>query len=170
MAHRSKIALRMPALALILALAGSAPSLAGGPPSFSFQAPDLSGKRTSSSPVLVVHAFSCHEPTDAALRAHAEGIVNGERQTIPLELESAGKIGVYNVARQWPAQGSWALVFSLDRGGQTTALVKLDSRGEPVFDAGPGGQRQLTTGSVRTISGTAKPHDIDTVLTAKAAR
>jgi len=136
-------------------------AVAGGPPSFSFEAP--SGQ--SGNPVLLVHAFSCHAPTDAAVRASAEGVVDGKRKTIPLELKSSGATGVYSVTRQWPAQGSWVLVFSIDRGGQTTALVKMDARGMPAFTG-----RDLAAGSLRTVSGFAKEHDIESVLVAQAGR
>lgn len=171
MHRRSIIALLTPALVVLMALASSAPSVAGGPPSFSFEAPTGSGERTASSPVLVVHAYSCHVPTDAALSAYAEGLVGGKRRSIPLELESTGATGVYTVARQWPADGSWVLVFSVDRGGRTTALVQLDAKGEPVFDAASGGSgSQLAASSVRTMSGKAKEQDIGSVLTARLVR
>ena len=74
-----------------------------------------------------------------------------------------GATGVYSVARQWPAQGSWVLVFSVDRGGQTTALVKLDARGMPTFTG-----RELAASSLRTVSGFAKERDIESVLVARA--
>lgn len=169
MLHRSNISRLTLGLTFLAGLAISAPAVAGGPPSFSFQVPDGPATHTSSSPVLIVHAFSCHEPTDAALTAHAEGIVGGERRTIPLKLESSKATGVYLVARQWPSDGSWALVFSLDRGGRTTAIVKLDSKGNPIPEAGSE-DHQLAASSVRTISGMAKKQDIDTVLTAKLVK
>lgn len=171
MHSRSVKALLTPALAALVVLASSAPSLAGGPPSFSFEAPTGSGERTASSPVLIVHAYSCHAPTDAALTAHAEGLVGGKRRSIPLKLESTGAVGVYNVARQWPSDGSWALVFSMDRGGQTTAMVKLDTRGEPVFNLpSDGSGSHLAADSLRTISGKAKQRDIESVLAARLVR
>jgi hypothetical protein len=120
---------------------------------------------------MVVHAFSCHEPTDAAVMAYAEGKVNGERRTIPLKLESTEKKGVYNLTRQWPAQGAWALVFSVDHGGQTTALVKLDDKGEPVFDQGSGNEGgQIRASTFRSIPGAATSKDIDAVLVAKLSK
>lgn len=140
------------------AVALASPSVAGGPPSFAFEAP--SG---SSGSVLIVHAFSCHQPTDAAVRASAEGVVDGKRKTISVQLKSTGATGVYSVTRQWPAEGSWVLAFSIDRGGQTTALVKLDPQGMPHFTAG----RELAAGSLRTVSGSAKERDIESVLVAK---
>jgi hypothetical protein len=168
MLRRTNRVLLIPALVLLMVLASSVPSLAGGPPSFAFEAPSGSGQRTTSSPVLLVHAFSCHQPTDAAVSAHAEGLVNGKRQTIPLGLKSTGVLGVYSVTRQWPADGSWALVFSIDRGGRTTAMVSLDSRGEPLFESPAGSSgRELATSSVRTITGKANEREIETVLAAK---
>ena len=134
-------------------------ALAGGPPSFSFEAPG-----SPSSSVLLVHAYSCHAPTDATVRASAEGMVNGKRKTIPLEMKPTGATGVYSVARQWPAEGSWVLVFSIDRGGQTTALVKLDGKGMPSFTSSG---RELTASSLRTVSGYAKERDIASVLVAQ---
>src|SRR5262245_23871813 len=164
---RSRFARSMAALALGTLFAASLPARAGGPPSFAFKAPDASGKRTASSPVLEVHAFSCHTPTDATVRAYAEGMVNGERRTIPLKLESTGTKGVYNLSRQWPAD-AWVLVFSIDHGGQTTALVRLDDRGEPVFDPGSGTEGgQVRASTFRSIPGAATSKDIDAVLMAK---
>jgi len=150
--------MRFPSILFLAVAVLTTLALAGGPPSFSFEAP------SSSSSVLLVHAYSCHAPTDATVRATAEGVVNGKRKTIPLEMKPTGTTGVYSVARQWPAQGSWILVFSIDRGGQTTALVKLDARGMPSFTSSG---RELTAGSLRTVSGYAKERDIASVLVAQ---
>jgi hypothetical protein len=151
--------------ALFLALfAITTAALAGGPPSFSFEAPG------GGNAVLIVHAYSCHAPTDAAVRASAEGVVDGKRKSIPLELKSTGATGVYSVTRQWPAEGAWALVFSIDRGGQTTALVKLDAKGLPRFTAAKGSGGELAAGSLRTVSGSARERDIESVLVAQAGK
>jgi hypothetical protein len=143
-------------LALML-VAGAA--FAGGPPSFSFEAPDAK----SPTAVLVVHAYSCHAPTDAAVTARAEGMVDGKRKSVPLKLASTGSMGVYTVSRQWPAEGSWVLVFSIDRGGQTTALVKLGADGTPTFEA-KDGTRALNDNCVRTVSGKATSKDVEAAL------
>ena len=158
------------ALCLIFAASVTA-SWAGGAPSFAFQAPDASVKPGPSSPVMVVHAFSCHSPTEAAVKAYAEGMVGGARRTIPLKLEGTSRKGVYNLSRQWPSEGTWALVFSIDQGGQTTALVKLDAQGNPTFDPGKGCEGgQLAASSVRSISGVATTKDVDSVLLAKLTK
>jgi hypothetical protein len=151
MRHRS---MQSPLAFFLVVLAGAVPTLAGGPPSFRFETPAAAAS-SRTGPVLLVHAFSCHEPTDAAVRAVAEGVVDGKRTTILLTLAPAGARGVYSVARQWPAEGSWVLVFSLDRGGQTTALVKLDAQGLPRLS------------SLRTIAGSPRERDIASVLVAR---
>jgi hypothetical protein len=58
------------------------------------------------------------------------------------------------------------LVFNIDRGGQTTALIKLDAQGMPHFTAG----RELAASSLRTVSGSAKERDIESVLVAQVGR
>ena len=88
-------------------------------------------------------------PTDAPCAPRPEGVVDGKRKTIPFQMKSTGATGVYSVTRQWPAEGSWVLVFSIDRGGQTTALVKLDTQGKPHFTAG----RELAAGSLARCPG-----------------
>lgn len=75
---------------------------------------------------LTVQAEGCHDYTHARITAQAEGIVNGKRQSITLELTAAGKPGLYTVRKQWPAEGKWVLVFNGTSGGLNThTLVDL---------------------------------------------
>ncbi len=139
------------------------PALAGGPPSFSFEAPGA-----ASDAVLVVHAYSCHAPTGAAVTARAEGLVDGRRRSIPLKLTRTGQPGIYEVRRQWPARGSWVLTFSVNRGGMATALVKLGPAGEPVFEAAGGGAaRELSGRCLRTVYGKVAAREIEAALAAR---
>ena len=133
-------------------------AFAGGPPSFSFEAPPQ-----GSNAVLVVHANACHMPTDAAVTARAEGIVNGQRKSIPLKLTPTGSIGVYAVSRQWPTEGAWVLTFRI---WDTTALVKLEAKdGSPMFEvAQANGTRPLNAGCVRTVNGKVTSKDVDAAL------
>jgi len=151
---------------VITVLVAAIPALAGGPPSFSFHAPSTADAKA----VLVVHAYSCHMPTDATVLARAEGLVNGQRREIPLTLTPTSETGVYSVYRQWPAEGSWALMFSVDRGGQTTALVQLGPKGEPILESsGTAADRALSDKYVRTLSGKASARDIEAALSSNVA-
>jgi len=56
----------------------------------------------------------------------AYGLVDGKRQTFPLEFGATNRQGVFSVRRSWPAEGSWVLRVSLM---STTALLTLDREG-----------------------------------------
>ena len=65
--------------------------------------------------VLLVRTYGCHTPADANVTATAEGIVNGRRTSIPLELLPDEK-GVYAITQQWQSEGTWVLSFTLCSG------------------------------------------------------
>jgi hypothetical protein len=56
----------------------------------------------------------------------AYGLVDGKRQTVPLEFNATSRPGVLSVRRSWPAEGAWVLRVSLLT---TTALLTLDREG-----------------------------------------
>ena len=55
----------------------------------------------------VIHSFACTGPTSVSIVATAEGVVNGERKSIPLKLKPMKEPGLYQFERTWPAQGTW---------------------------------------------------------------
>jgi hypothetical protein len=61
----------------------------------------------------------------------AEGLVNGKRESVRLDIRRLPQAGMYAVRWQKPAQGKWALVISTARDGHfmATALIDVDSRG-----------------------------------------
>jgi hypothetical protein len=75
---------------------------------------------------LVVRTFNCGTPASLSLEGSAEGLVGGQRRTIPLEITRAAEAGVFNVTRQWPAEGQWALVFTVAGGHPVSTLVRLE--------------------------------------------
>ena|SRR5215471_14129307 len=79
--------------------------------------------------VLVVRPSGCHEPQEATVTATAEGIVNGQRKSLPLKLVAISP-GVYEIAREWSTQGTWIVAVNAEyRGLPRAAIVRL----------GPGG-------------------------------
>ena len=81
--------------------------------------------------VLTVEAQGCHDYSHAGITGRAEGVVNGQRRSIPLELTPTGKAGNYAVRRQWPAEGKWVLVFSATAGElQTHTFVEFGPDGQ----------------------------------------
>ena len=61
----------------------------------------------------------------------AEGLVNGKRESIRLDIRRLPQAGMYAVRWQKPAQGNWALVISTARDGHymASALIDVDARG-----------------------------------------
>jgi len=76
---------------------------------------------------LVVRTYDCGTPASLSLEGAAEGLLGGRRRTIALEITRAAEPGVFNVKRQWPAEGQWALVFTVAGGRAVSTLVTLES-------------------------------------------
>jgi hypothetical protein len=80
--------------------------------------------------VLLVRPHGCHKPEDANLTATAEGIVNGKRQSIPLQLTKTSK-GVFAIKQQWATSGAWVLNISgVYLGATRSLLVELGPQGK----------------------------------------
>jgi hypothetical protein len=61
------------------------------------------------SAVVVAHITACHSPEKTTVTAVAEGLVNGQRQSIPLKVVNLSQPGAFAIARQWPQQGTWTV-------------------------------------------------------------
>jgi hypothetical protein len=59
--------------------------------------------------VLLARITACHTPAKTNLSAVAEGIVDGNRQTIPLKVDALPETGTWSIARAWPTQGKWVV-------------------------------------------------------------
>ncbi len=59
--------------------------------------------------VLVARITACHSPGETTVSASAEGVLNGTRQSIPLEVIPLSTAGTFAVRHQWPEQGTWAI-------------------------------------------------------------
>lgn len=113
--------------ALILAIAS--PALAGGF-QLSVETPTEAADPQLKDVVLIARTYGCHQPADATLSATAEGLVNGNRKSLPLELRSIAS-GVYAIKQQWPSEGKWVLALSGTYNGMTrSVLVELGPNGK----------------------------------------
>jgi len=74
---------------------------------------------------VLVRTYRCGEPSSLALSGTAEGVVAGQRRSIPLKIGPATAAGVFAVERQWPSEGSWVLAFTVVGGTSTSGLVEL---------------------------------------------
>jgi hypothetical protein len=120
-----KTPIRSFALAALAAALIATPALAG-PPWISIELPADPYDGATRGAFLVVRAFHCATPAGQRLTGTAEGIVNGERQTIALEFSETGRDGVYALKRTWHEQGTWTLVLQAHQGPMSAATAVLE--------------------------------------------
>lgn len=107
-------------LSFVALLALSFTALAGGF-QLSVEAPRSNDPEMQDA-ALVIRTFGCQVPADANVSATAEGIVRGQRQSLPLELR-ATSTGVYTIRQQWPSEGRWVISISGHYHGITSSLL-----------------------------------------------
>jgi hypothetical protein len=67
-------------------------------------------KNAKGKTVLAVRALVCSDLANVRISGTAEGIRNGARQSVPLDLLEIDKAeAIYAVQYQWPDDGSWVL-------------------------------------------------------------
>ena len=102
-------------LVALLVMAMAVPAIAGtmfrleiGPPIAAGTGNNV--KKFKAKVVLVVRPHVCDNPAAVQITGTAEGLVNGMRQSVPLELIEVNTAeGIYAVQQQWPAIGSWVV-------------------------------------------------------------
>ncbi|HEV8305020.1 MAG TPA: hypothetical protein VGQ25_08675 [Gemmatimonadales bacterium] len=156
--------MRTLSLAALLAAALATPALAK-PPWISIEYPVNPYDASLRGAFLVVHTFIHRTPVALPLAGTAEGIVNGERRTIPLEFTETAEPGVYVLNQRWPREGVWTLVI---RAGQApgmvaTGVVEIGADGEIASVRVP--TKPQGTGTIPTDVSIA---DIDKALRARA--
>jgi DMSO/TMAO reductase YedYZ molybdopterin-dependent catalytic subunit len=111
----------MMALAAMLAL-----NVYGGGFYLTLGNPAASAEAQAAKAVVTVMPTGCHNPAEAKVTATAEGMVNGKRVSSPVKVTALGRKGLHAIARQWPAEGKWALrVVGEYNGATTSALIPV---------------------------------------------
>lgn len=107
------------ALALTTACGGSA--LAGGMHA-KIEGPGPDGV------TYTARVYSCDPSDRFDPWAHAEGLVDGKRQSVLLRVKPTGEHGVYTFARAWPQEGRWMvrLLIGNPPAPATVATLRAD--------------------------------------------
>lgn len=103
-------------VALLVVLVVAPPAIAGtmfrleiGPPIAAGAGTPIT-KQFKNKVVLAVRPRVCDNLSSVQISGTAEGLVNGARQSLPLELIPVNPAeGIYAVQRQWPENGHWVL-------------------------------------------------------------
>lgn len=118
--------------ALVTALTLTAFSAANaGPPWIAIEYPANPFDRTSRDAFLTVRTYHHGDLMARTVTGTAEGVVNGKRQSMRLDIRPGSQPGVYAVRWQRPAVGRWVLVISSSTAGVTdaTAVVEISPSG-----------------------------------------
>lgn len=97
-----------------------------GPPWISIECPANPHDRASRGAEFLIRTYHHTRLVPATLTGSAEGLVNGERRTIPLEFARGMEEGVYYVTTELPQNGAWILVINgMVEQSVASALVQL---------------------------------------------
>src|SRR5438270_350961 len=79
---------------------------------------------------FVFRTEGCAEPAASQIGGTAEGLVTGERRSLPIKLIAMSKPGVYAVYQSWPAEGDWVVTLKGTCATATAgAIVPIGSKG-----------------------------------------
>lgn len=127
--QKFRIPRRAAGLAAVLLLTLTASAVAG-PPWLSIELPANPYDRLTRGAIALVRTYHHEGAIQLQVRGTAEGLVDGERVSLPLELVPAGGTGVYALRVELPERGAWLLVV---RGGAEGSEVTA------IVDVGPDG-------------------------------
>lgn len=141
------------------------PAVAVGPPFLSLEIPANPLDPQTRGAALVVRAYHHERAAGYPITGSAEGLVNGERRSIPLEFERTSSPSVYTLDQQWPAEGDWLLVIQVEANADAGLIVELGADGG-ISDAEYFGMptKTVSARSVRAVSGKIGSGKIDQTL------
>lgn len=80
--------------------------------------------------VLIVRPLGCHHPERAQITGTAEGLINGQRRSLPLTLVPLSQPGMYAVKFDRPKEGAWVLSFvASDESRMTGGVAPIGPQG-----------------------------------------
>lgn len=120
-----------PFLAAALLLGLCATPLLAGPPWISVEYPSNPHHPSTRGATFLVRAYHHDVSINVPMSAVAEGLVDGARRSIPLEVTRTSTPGLYAIRADLPGKGAWVVAVTLTQGEETTAtaLVSLDNSG-----------------------------------------
>jgi hypothetical protein len=130
------------------------PAVAGGNMILTIGKAEASSDPAATSAFMLVRPDGCGDPENVKITAVAEGLINGQRQSVPVTVVPLSKRGTFAVRRTWPTEGKWILHLHGSYGNlQSTALVPITADG---FDRA----------GIRQLRGKAAAADVDAALRA----
>jgi hypothetical protein len=151
---------------LVAALSAMAKPAFAGPPWISAEFPANPHETASRGAFLLVHTYHHGTPTEFPLTGTAEGLLNGRRQSLPLEIVATSKPGVYAVRFKPQGGGAWVLAFNLGKRDGAGMIVAVGRDGQPASAKVPSSTAE---GGRWIIPRALTPQDIDSALRTQVA-
>ena len=122
--------LRSLALVMVLTVTAFSTALAG-PPWIAIEYPANPFDQTSRGAFLTVRTYHHGQIIAKTVTGTAEGVVNGTRQSMKLDIRPGSQPGMYVVRWERPAVGRWVLVINSGTQGvvDATAVVEISPTG-----------------------------------------
>ena len=110
---------------------GITATAAAGPPWIAIEYPVNPHDPNTRAAFVTVRTYHHGDLMSYDMSGTAEGLVNGKRQSIKLDIRRLPQAGMYAVYWKKPAQGSWALLISSSRDNHhmASALIRVDRDG-----------------------------------------
>lgn len=153
-------------IAMVAGLSALASPAFAGPPWISAEFPANPHETATRGAFLLVHTYHHGTPTEFPLTGTAEGLVNGRRQTVRLEIVATSKPGVYAVRFKPQGGGAWVLAFNLGGNDGAGMLVAVGKDGQPTTAQVPS---RTAEGGRWIIPRSLTPQDIDSALRTQVA-
>lgn len=119
-------------VALVAALtAGMAATAIAGPPWIAVEYPVNPHNPNTRGAFVTIRTYHHGDLMSYDVSGTAEGLVNGKRQTMNLDIRRLPEAGTYAVYWKKPAAGKWALIVSTSRDEHymASALIEVDQLG-----------------------------------------
>jgi hypothetical protein len=108
-----------------LAVLATASAALAGPPWISIEYPANPHGPATRGALFIVHSYHHGDALATRLTGVAEGLVDGRRVAVPLDITATAQPGVFAVRGTLAAEGVWVLAVSLKEGDGATALVTM---------------------------------------------
>jgi hypothetical protein len=101
-------------VAAVTAAARGAPYGAAifGGPWISIETPVNPYVASTAGALFVVHTYVHQNPVDLPVSGRAEGLVDGQRRSVPFTLTRSTQTGTYVVRREWGDKGIWTVLVT----------------------------------------------------------
>jgi hypothetical protein len=71
--------------------------------------PETNAEAMAKHAALIAQTGACRAPEKTVVTATAEGVIEGQRRSMQLNLIPLSTFGTFAIPQQWPAAGTWAI-------------------------------------------------------------